>query len=333
MGSGKSFFGVRQIVARLLAGEYVVTNVELYPDAPEKIARHYAPLSKRNQRDIADKCRRYYVYEAELEEAMRYQLPKVRKEARGLFVWDETHNDLNNRRYRERDQRDRELREVAGGYGLLEWATQLRKLGYVGFLLSQHHENTDAQLRRFCNHVIRLQNQREQTRLLGVRITPWPLFLAWWYPAHVPQNQGRISAIRTDRYFLNWQRHLYDTFGLYHTVGFQDEADDGFVIRLPEGGLPQAQPEKPAQESANLHLTIARNHARQTSAVDPASAARGDQHRGAHPRGVSPSSGGLGVMPPGKTAPAKPAPGLFGALGGGTNSRPTDKSGSASVGS
>jgi hypothetical protein len=243
MGAGKSLYGVRCIVEALIGGRYCVTNIELVPDAPERIARHYAPVSPRKRRAIADKCRRYYVHETDLAEAIRYRLPGT-GEARGLFMWDEGHNDLNNRSWRER----RELfkNERTGGDVLLEWATQLRKLGFVGFLLSQHMDNTDAALRRVCNFAVRLQNQREQIRLLGMRATPWPLFLAYWYPANIGLAGSRIPPVKIERYFLSWHRNLYDTFGLFH--GLDTDAHEALGLhRLPEGGRPLAQPVSPAR--------------------------------------------------------------------------------------
>jgi hypothetical protein len=238
MGAGKSLYGVRAIVDALIGGRYAVTNIELVPDAPERIAAHYSRFSRRSRSSIADKVRRYYVYETDLAEAIRYRLPG-RGEARGLLMWDEGHNDLNNRSWRER----RELfkNERTGGDVLLEWATQLRKLGFVGFLLSQHMDNTDAALRRVCNFAVRLQNQREQIRLLGMRATPWPLFLAYWYPGNTGEKGARIPPVKIERYFLSWHRNLYDTFGLFH--GLDADAHEALGLhRLPEGGRPLAKP-------------------------------------------------------------------------------------------
>jgi hypothetical protein len=234
-------------VDALISGRYAVTNIELAPDAPERIAAHYSRFSPRSRRSIADKVKRYYVHETKLEEAIRYRLPG-KGEARGLFMWDEGHNDLNNRSWRER----RELfkNERTGGDVLLEWATQLRKMGFVGFLLSQHMDNTDAALRRVCNFAVRLQNQREQIRLLGMRATPWPLFLAYWYPANTGETGRRIPPVKIERYFLGWHRNLYDTFGLFH--GLDADADDALGLhRLPEGGRPLARPVAPAVVDAN----------------------------------------------------------------------------------
>ena len=223
MGAGKSLYGVRRIVAQLIAGGYAVTNVELLPGWSERVAWHigtYRTKSKRAR--IAERLESFYVYETELETAMRYRLPG-KGEARGVFVWDETHNDLNNRSWRDE-----------GRAPILEWATQLRKLGYVGFLLSQHADNTDAALRRVCGFQVRLQNQKEQTRMLGLRVTPWPLFLACWYPTNIPLGT-KAKPTKVERYFLGWHRHLYDTFGLYHGLTLADEGRAD-VVSLPAGG-------------------------------------------------------------------------------------------------
>lgn len=226
MGAGKTLFGVRQITAALCAGQYVVTNVELMPDAFERIARHNAPVRARLQGSYRDRFGRglasYYVFEEDLSRAIRYRVPG-RGEGRAIVVWDEGHNDLNNRDWRQE-----------GRAQILRWATQLRKLGFVGYLLSQHADNTDAALRRVCNFHVQLRNQREAHRVLGFRMTPWPLFLAYWFPAHLPGN-ARVEPVRVDRYLLSWHRKLYDTWGLYHGLDVDDELAP---IMLPEGGRP-----------------------------------------------------------------------------------------------
>jgi hypothetical protein len=226
MGSGKSLYAVRAIVDAVTHGRYAVTNVELVPGWEDRVARHIARTNPRARRRVRDRVQQLYVYTPELEEALRYRLPG-KGEARGLFVWDEGHNDLNNRNWRQRAEKYATDR---GTDRLLEWATQLRKLGFVGYLLSQHTDNTDAALRRVCNYVVRLQNQKEQTRMMGVRITPVPLFLAYWYPAHLADGRTRVQPIKVERYFLGWHRNLYDTFGLFHGLA-SDIGDD--VIELP----------------------------------------------------------------------------------------------------
>jgi hypothetical protein len=239
MGAGKTLYGVRRIVQSVSSEQYVVTNVELLPGWAERVVRHFAPHRRSRSRSaIARKLEGFYVFESDLQAAMRYRLPEGRGEARGSFVWDETHNDLNNRNWRDQGRDE-----------ILKWATQLRKLGFVGFLLSQHADNTDAALRRVSNYHVRLQNQKEQTRMLGMRVTPWPLFLAAWYPAHLSFVGTQVKPAAVERYFLTWHRHLYDTLGLYH--GLADGSDDSAgVIQLPRGGRGHgAQPPAPAPES------------------------------------------------------------------------------------
>ncbi len=236
MGSGKSLFGVRKIVEAVLAGQYAVTNVRLYDGWADRVARHYWPWRSRASRArIARRLESFYVFEESLEKAMRYRVPGT-GEARAIFVWDEGHNDLNNRSWKDKSREP-----------ILRWATQLRKLGYVGYLLSQHADNTDAALRRVCNFHIRLQNQREQQRVLGLRLTPWPLFLAFWVPAHLGQQGARVAPVKLERYFLSWHRHLYDTWGLYHGLDADPEGEARPIL-LPAGGWldRHAPPELPA---------------------------------------------------------------------------------------
>jgi hypothetical protein len=230
MGAGKSLYAVRRIVDGVTSGRYVVTNVELMPDAFDRIARHVTRITPwADRRHLARRLSSYYVYETDLHEAMRYRLPPGREEGRGFFIWDEGHNDLNNRSWRDEGRSE-----------ILAWGTQLRKLGFIGWLLTQHADNTDAALRRVANFHIRLQNQREQTRVLGMRVSPWPLFLAYWYPAHIGLAGARISPAKIERYFLGWHRHLYDTLGLYHGLDHGAEAEAG-VKRLPAGGRDVAE--------------------------------------------------------------------------------------------
>jgi hypothetical protein len=226
MGAGKTLYAVRAIVDAVTTSRYVITNVELLPDAFERIAAHVGRLvtGKRDRGQLAERLAARYVYETDLAQAMKYRLPGS-GEGRGLFIWDEGHNDLNNRDWRKEGRDD-----------ILRWATQLRKLGFVGFLLSQHADNTDAALRRVCNYQVRLQNQREQTRVLGMRITPWPLFLAYWYPAHLGLARQQIPPTRVERYFLGWHKNLYDTHGLFHGLDAGEFAGETIMLgALPAG--------------------------------------------------------------------------------------------------
>ena len=73
-------------------------------------------------------------------------------------------------------------------------------------------------MRRVCNWQIRLQNQKEQTRFMGVRVSPVPLFLARWYATNIPDG-SRVKAEKVERYFLSWHKRLYDTHDLYSGFG------------------------------------------------------------------------------------------------------------------
>jgi hypothetical protein len=230
MGSGKSLFGTRKIIARLCEGKYVLTNIALLPGWENVAARHvlrYSPLSWHKEKLLAEKFRSHYVFLDTFEDATFFSppIPKgAQREGRAALVWDEVHNDMNNRDWMESSQKL-----------VMKWATQLRKLGFEAYFLSQHSDNTDVALRRVCNYQIRLQNQREQTRLLGMRVTPWPLFLASWYPANIVHGR-RTEPVKIERYFLSWHRRIYDTLALYHGL-HQEHLANTKLFQLPEGGL------------------------------------------------------------------------------------------------
>lgn len=228
MGAGKTLFACRRIVQGLTSGKYVVTNVRLLDGWENYAARRilrYSPLSWHKENMLAAKLRSRYIYLEHFEDATFFKLPeqKVGQESRGLMIWDEVHNDMNNRDWMEDGKKE-----------LLKWATQLRKLGWQAFFLSQHADNTDVGLRRVCSWTIKLQNQKEQTRLLGMKVTPWPLFLAFWYPANVVT--GRAQPAKIERYFLSWHRKIYNTLDLYHGLHSEFEANTR-ILNLPVGGI------------------------------------------------------------------------------------------------
>ena len=248
MGSGKSMFGVRTIIAALCRGQYVITNVRLLPGWEKVVAKKNFSKSRRERAERM--LLGLYVYEPSLRTAMRYRVPCAKcgedtrvcghsgpyQEGRAIFVWDETHNDLNNRDYqghgKESNERalERERRRL-----VIRWATQLRKLGFIGYLLSQHHENTDAQLRRVCNHIIMLQNQRNRGGFGALLPRRLAMFLVFWYPAHLADGTTKAPPVRFERYFLPWTAKLYDSWETFH--GIDDGLDDETTpILLPKGG-------------------------------------------------------------------------------------------------
>src|SRR4051794_21252233 len=168
MGSGKSLFGVRAIVDALVAGRYVVTNVRLYDGWESMVCRKEFPADwrKPNRRAARERwLAGFYIYETSLSTAMRYRLPVAGEterprilqgkppqrnvgqiEGRGVFVWDESHNDLNNRDYQGHgDTREAREEEKQRRRLVLRWATQLRKPGHGRHPPSPPPENTDAQ--------------------------------------------------------------------------------------------------------------------------------------------------------------------------------------------
>jgi hypothetical protein len=192
MGSGKSLFGCRKLAAAMMQGQYVITNVKLRPGWAQRIARH-TPQAFGSPWAFKKRVRLYeslYVFETSLERATAYRVPG-NKESRAVMVWDEAHNDMNNREWMQENNKY-----------VIKWATQLRKLGFAAYLLSQHRDNTDAALRRIANFEVRLRNQREAVRVLGMKVSPIPFFLAIWYPANMPKIVRGDSIIHIERYFL-----------------------------------------------------------------------------------------------------------------------------------
>ena len=260
MGSGKSMFGVKTIIEAVAKGNYAVTNVRLLDGWEYELAKKNFPRDRSHDRREARAAwlRGHYIFERGLSTAMRYRLPCAfcggdasscghsgpQQEGRGVFVWDETHNDLNNRDYQGVGTTSQERNQSALYRRLiLRWATQLRKLGYCGYLLSQHEENTDAQLRRVCNHIIKLQNQRHKGvgRVLPRRMT---MFLVYWYPSHLADGTTRHPPTRFYRYILPWYRVLYDSWETFH--GLDDDLDDDRApIQLPKGGRSALVPGSP----------------------------------------------------------------------------------------
>lgn len=225
MGAGKTLWGTRTGVQALMENKYWLTNIRLRDGWEEIVTKHlirYNPFAYGRASEIEKKLRGHYIYLDAFEDATFIKVPGT-GEARAVMIWDEVHNDMNNRDWMESGRKE-----------LLKWGTQLRKLGFAGYFLSQHADNTDVSLRRVSSYIIKLQNQREHTRMLGIRVTPWPLFLAFWYPANVIIGKGQ--PIKTERYFLSWHRHLYDTLDLYHGLHKQHQ-DNVRVMELPHGGI------------------------------------------------------------------------------------------------
>jgi hypothetical protein len=266
MGGGKSLYEVRRGIAHMLAGGWWVTNVELgvfrdglFYGGDEawalKVAQHVAPLSRRNRHLVRDKLLRSYVYTEDLEYALRHAVPReLRRPGHALcrIGWDESLADLN-------------AREWDGGRGktkddraeLFERVPMLRKNGAFANLLVQHEELLDKNARRICNWYVRVENQREAARVMGMRLPMLPpLFLAFWYrPNKADKTDRGVRAVKVERFIRGWQANLYDSLGVYG-VSKEDAQHERTIWlgRAERPALPEAvrheRPRLPAAEGA-----------------------------------------------------------------------------------
>lgn len=257
MGAGKTLFETRHGVATLLRGDFWVTNIPLgvhQGDSflafderwADRVAFHVAPFSRRNRQKIASGLLRRYRYVDDLQTALWHAVPRNLRRpgyARARLGWDESLVELNSREWdggRGKSKDDRAQ--------LFENIPMLRKNNVAGFLLTQHAELLDKNTRRIANWLVSLQNQRENTRVLGMRVKALPpLFLAYWYQTNRGDKADKtVTAAKTERYFLTWHRHIYDTFGLYGSAAMaqQDDRiiwlvdDPPAVELLPRADLP-----------------------------------------------------------------------------------------------
>jgi hypothetical protein len=268
MGGGKSLSEVRDGVAHMLRGDWWVTNIPLgvfergvFYEHDERwadrVALHVAPLSRRNRRKVRDKLLSRYVFTEELEHALRHAVVRDLRtpgHARLRIGWDESLSDLNSR-------------EWDGGRGktkddraeLFERVPMLRKNGALCALLVQHEELLDKNARRICNWYVRIDNQRENHRLFGMRLPMLPpLFIAYWYRPNKANKADRsVQPAKVERFFRTWHGSIYDSHGLYGVS--RDDAEAGDIIwlghaeplLLPAGvGAVRDEPPTPAVEVA-----------------------------------------------------------------------------------
>lgn len=234
MGAGKTLFEVRHGISHMLHTGWWVTNIRLYEDSFERIAWHVNKTSKAKRRRVIEKLNERYRYTEDLEHALLHAVDrKLRRPGIAIarLGWDESLAALN-------------AREWAGGRGktmdhrneLFDRIPMLRKNGIAGFLLVQHENLIDVSARRICNWQIRLQNQRENTRIFGMRIKFLPpLFLAYWYQGNVGDTTRiQIPPMRVERYPLTWHRKCYDTLGLYGVSAEDASTERTIWLGAPE---------------------------------------------------------------------------------------------------
>jgi hypothetical protein len=259
MGGGKSLSEVRDGVRHMLAGDWWVTNIvlgvfdgDVFVEHDERWADRAAfsvcPASRRNRRKVRDRLLRSYTFTDELDHALRHAVPrKLRKagHARLRISWDESLRDLNSREWDGGRGKTRDDRVE-----LFERVPMLRKNGALASLLVQHEELLDKNARRICNWYVRVENQRETQRVMGMRLLMLPpLFIAYWYRPNKSDKRDRtIGPAKIERFFRTWHGSIYDSLGLYGVS--RDDVVAGDVIWLGDE-LP-ALPEPPRDEGAGL---------------------------------------------------------------------------------
>jgi hypothetical protein len=164
------------------------------------------------------------------------------KEGDGLIAWDEGQDQLWNRDYNDAELKARNRR-------LLKELTRLRKYGWACLFASQNKSNTDKQARNIATWEIKLRNQREMVRIIGIRVLPMPLFVAAYCEA--ADGDRFVRPVYQRRYVLRWHRKLYNTMDLTFVRTDRDaEAPD--LVKLPRLGRRVARAADAAEASAAL---------------------------------------------------------------------------------
>lgn len=282
LGTGKSYFGVRMAVRGLKQGALVATNFDMVDDWTDQVVRH-GHIRKRTARldaraaDFARRYERIHTMEdlrrlrvapeepwckeldpvpgvwsaAELaERGMPLDDPRLLfqvgpdqfivrrwqvKEGSMVVILDEAHRWMNARSW------SKEGREH-----LLEYFALARKRGMVIYLLAQRAENLDVQVRELFEDHIHLKNLRRSMRIFGMNVWPFNTFVAGWY-----NHAYEKECVRTDRYFLGWDKRLYDTMD---TISFHEGEARENVTYLPHPPQAPQPPQVPPPPSGGAAL-------------------------------------------------------------------------------
>ncbi len=222
LGSGKSFFAVREIARALLHGKVVFGNVELVEGWEKIVARHnrYTRFSKSRRRSYELELLSRYLFVPEIERMRKVKIHGI-GEGRALLVLDEAHNDLNNRDWASEESKE-----------FLRWLSLARKKGCITYIISQHKDNTDAGARRIATTQIQVVNYKQVTRVpvMDISLFPVPVFRAFCYlnSDAMPAGAMRSKPLWKKWYLLNWCKRLYGTHQLFGEVD-----DDPDAIWLP----------------------------------------------------------------------------------------------------
>jgi hypothetical protein len=174
------------------------------------LRRLFPPWMRRKIADLENRC----AVVQSLDELMAYQLACTRcgdptgecghemKEGRGVAVIDEAHEWLNSRMWDE----DKALRAR-----YVNWFSLHRHNGWDVYLISQHLDSLDKQVRDRVEYHVTLRNLR-RAKLMGVPLSPVNLFLAIW--VWTQTGTGRNRHVNKRQWFLlDSRRKLYSTHG------------------------------------------------------------------------------------------------------------------------
>lgn len=211
-GNGKSLVCVARIREALRRGAPVATNLDLYLDK-------LLPADNRNARVIRlpDKPSR-----ADLEAIGSAYLGKYDERRFGVLVLDELATWLNSRTFQDKDRQ-----------GVLEWLAHSRKLHWDTYLIAQHPNQIDKQVREALAefHVICRRADRLRIPLVGLK--PPRLHIAY-VRYGVDQH-----ALLSDR----WMYRGNDLFDAYDTEQvFRSNYPHGVHCLVPPGYWAPARP-------------------------------------------------------------------------------------------
>jgi len=233
LGAGKTIYSVRKASRALLEGKVVVSNVR-FVDGWESVllGHHYAYrfASRGTRAKMRREVSERFAYVPEVDRLLSARV-HGRGERRGVMVFDEAHNQVNNRDWDKDGQKE-----------ALTNLTLARKRGWQVYVVSQHKDNTDAMVRRIATMEIRLVNWQQLTRvpILGTNLLPFPVFLANAYILNVGSNiRSATKPLFRELYGVSWYGRMYDTFQDYG----EDLSTASDALWLPvrsSGGAPGA---------------------------------------------------------------------------------------------
>lgn len=247
LGSGKSLYGARASARALLQGKVVASNVRFVPGWEKRVLEHspyYKFAGKHSRQKQRDELLRRYYYEPDFGRLLSARI-RGKGQGRGLRVFDEAHNEINNREWEKENQKI-----------MLKRFSLSRKRGWDDLVISQHMKNTDAAVRRISGIEIKMIDWKQLMRLpvIGTEFLPFHAFLAMAYPVEESGN-AHMQSVRkklfSEFFLLGWWKDLYDTMEDYE---LDDEvAAEAVWLPFAAGG---ARGETAALADAGVQRTL-----------------------------------------------------------------------------